>query len=207
MEPTGSLSLEHRPDGSPRGASLLATCARCERLHRAEPLDFNPLCAICAAEHATMRSLGMRGCYPLSAAAIAAELTRRAPGNYALGYREDGRFVVFYVGRSDSDLRRSLQDWVGAPSRYDRHAPSGRAAWDTRPRGPLPFGTPTLGHVGRAGDSGYTHFAYSYAPSARGALEKEQRNYDDFGGRAALDNERPPIASPYGAGDGPAQRT
>jgi len=51
---------------------------------------------------------------------------------------------------------------------------------------------PALGRVGVDADSGYTHFAYSYAPSAEAAFEKECRNYDDFGGSRELDNEAPP---------------
>jgi hypothetical protein len=55
---------------------------------------------------------------------------------------------VFYVGRSDSDVRQCLHEWVGT-----------------------------------------TRFAYSHAPSAAAAFEKECRNSDDFGGRGELDNE------------------
>ena len=189
----------------PRNGSLLATCRVCERLHHASPLEFNPICSVCAADRATMRSLGMKGSYPLSDEAIAAEIDRTSPGNYALGYLHEGRFVVFYVGRSDSDLKQRLQGWVDLPSRYERFAPSGMAAWSTRRRGATPLGTPSLGRVGSAGDSSYTRFAYSYASSPEMALEKELRNYDDFGGRGELDNERPP-ARLETTGDDPAYR-
>lgn len=174
------------------GTTVLASCEDCERLHPAAPLEFNPVCRFCAAERATMQSLGMKGSFPLSSAAIAAELKRTSPGNYALGYLDDGRFVVFYVGRSDSDLKQHLQDWVGTPSRYDRFAPSGMAAWGLRRRGATPLASPAWGRVGQAGQSSYTHFAYCYASSAEAAIAKERRNYDDFGGCAALDNERAP---------------
>lgn len=187
---TAAEGPEHAPDL--RATTVLASCADCERLHPAAPLEFNPVCRFCAAERATMRCLGMKGSFPLTSSAIAAELGRTSPGNYALGYLEEGRFVVFYVGRSDSNLKRRLENWVDIPSRYDRFAPSGMAAWGSRRRGATPLASPAWGRVGRAAQSSYTHFAYSYAPSAEAALAKEWRNYDDFGGCAGLDNERSP---------------
>ena len=42
-------------------------------------------------------------------------------------------------------------------------------------------------------ESGYTHFAYSYARSAEEAYAREWRNYDAFGGRCGLDNEFEPF--------------
>ena len=48
------------------------------------------------------------------------------------------------------------------------------------------------GRVGGEVESGYTRFAYSYAPSAEAAFAKEWRNYDDFGGSDGLDNAMPP---------------
>ena len=134
----------------------------------------------------------MSGSYPLTAEAIDEKLTRKSPGNYALGYLDSGTFMVFYVGRSDSDLRRRLHAWVGAPSRYERFAPSARAAWGVHRRGLLPLDVSTQEHVGVDVDDRYTRFAYSYAPSADAAFAKEWRNYDAFGGRDALDNAVPP---------------
>jgi hypothetical protein len=119
-----------------------------------------------------MRSLEMRGSYPLSDQAIDNALTRPSPGNYALGYMEDNTFKVFFVGRSDADVRKRLHEWVGMPSRYEKYASPAKASWNA--------------------DSSYTRFAYSYAPSAEAAFEKECRNYDDFGGNCELDNERRP---------------
>ena len=169
----------------------LVRCFWCEQLHPAE----NPLsvCPACAARFATMRSLAMSGSYPLSDAGIDAALPRTSPGNYALGYLDGDAFMVCYVGRSDSDLRRRLHEWVGMPSSYERYAPAGRAAWAIRPRGlgPPGLGTPALGRVGNV-ESSYTRFAYSYARSAEAAFEKECRNYEDFGGNGGLDNELPP---------------
>jgi hypothetical protein len=50
---------------------------------------------------------------------------------------------------------------------------------------------PALGAVANA-ETSYTRFAYSYAPSAEAAFERECRNYDDFGGSRELDNEARP---------------
>ena len=142
-----------------------------------------------------MGLLGMSGPYPLTDEAIDAALIRTSPGNYALGYMDGTAFVVFYVGRSDSDLNQRLHGWVDAPSRYERYAPSTRASCGTRLRGPLPLDTPALDHVGMGVDSSYTRFAYSYAPSAEAAFEKECQNYDDFGGSGGLDNAARPVSA------------
>jgi hypothetical protein len=133
----------------------------------------------------------MRGSYALSDQAIDDALTRASPGNYALGYMEDNTFKVFFVGRSDADVRKRLHEWVGMPSRYEKYASPAKASWGVHRRGWFPVDAPALGRVGNA-DSSYTRFAYSYAPSAEAAFEKECRNYDDFGGNCELDNERRP---------------
>jgi hypothetical protein len=136
----------------------------------------------------------MNGCYPLEHATIDQALTRRSPGNYALGYMDGGVFRVFYVGRSDSDVRRRLHEWVGMPSRYETHASSAKAPWGAHRYGALPLDVPVLDRVGNAEDS-YTSFAYRYAPSAEEAYAREWRNYDSFGGSHGLDNETPPAQS------------
>jgi hypothetical protein len=143
-----------------------------------------------------MRSLEMNGSYPLSDEAIDEALTQTSPGNYALGYMDGDTFNVFYVGRSDSDVRQCLHDWVGMPSRYQNYASPAKAPWGVHHRGQLPVDAPSLGRVGNA-ESSYTHFAYSYARSAEEAYSKECRNYDDFGGSHVLDNENQPV-SPAG---------
>jgi hypothetical protein len=172
---------------------LLVSCIGCEKLHRAEhSSEFNPVCRTCAARHSIMQSLEMSGSYPLTDVAIDETISRTSPGNYALGYMDDTSFVVFYVGRADSDVRQRLHDWVDAPSRYSRYAPISKAPWDSRRRGLMPMGAPAPGRVGVDVDSSYTRFAYSYAPSAEAAFEKQCRNYDDFGTSDALDNEGPP---------------
>ncbi len=185
-------SADSRSD-PPQDALPLVSCFWCERLHPGKhPLS---VCAICAARYATMRSLEMLGSYPLSDQAIDDALTRTSPGNYALGYMEDDAFHVFFVGRSDSDVRRRLHEWVGMPSRYEKYASPAKASWGVHRRRRFPVDAPAFGRVGNA-DSSYTRFAYSYAASAEAAFEKECRNYDDFGGGRELDNEGRPAPAP-----------
>ena len=146
-----------------------------------------------------MRSLEMNGSYLLSDDAIDEALARTSPGNYALGYMDGDTFNVFYVGRSDADVRQRLHEWVGMPSRYENHASLAKASWGMHRRGPLPVDAPALDRVGNA-ESSYTRFAYSYARSAEEAYAKEWRNYDTFGGSHWLDNEtRPVYAAATGA--------
>jgi hypothetical protein len=139
-----------------------------------------------------MRSLEMRGSYPLDAESIDNLITRTSAGNYALGYMDGGEFNVFYVGRSDSDLKRRLHEWVGMPSRDERYASAAQASWGVHSRSSLPGCAPALARVGSAA-SAYTRFAYSYARSAKEAYAKEWRNFDAFGGRRGLDNETEPF--------------
>jgi len=141
-----------------------------------------------------MGSLGMSGCYPLSDTAIDEALARTSPGNYALGYLDGDAFRVFYVGRSDSDVKRRLHEWVGMPSRYVQYASPAKAPWSIHHRGKLPVDQPAFGRVENA-ETRYTHFAYSYAGSAHEAYAKEWRNYDAFGGRHGLDNEAEPFSA------------
>ena len=181
MDGTEERSASDAPPGP-------VPCFWCERLHEGDhPLS---VCPTCRNRLSIMRSLGMHGSYPLNDEAIDEALTRRSPGNYALGYMDDDTFVVFYVGCSASDVRQRLHEWVGTPSRCERHAPQAKASWGVRRRGSFPVDAPALAPVANA-ETSYTRFAYSYAPSAEAAFERECRNYDDFGGRA-LDNEAPP---------------
>jgi len=178
-----------------RQASRRASCFWCEALHRAaRPLSVCPRCvATYRAKSFPLGLLGMDGPYPLTDEAIDEALLRTSPGNYALGYMEDAVFVVFYVGRSDADLRTRLHDWVGAPTRYERYAPATRAPFRSRLRGFLPLDTPALVQVGMDVDSSYTRFAYSYTSSAQAAFTEECRNYHDFGANRGLDNETHPV--------------
>jgi hypothetical protein len=125
MEQSRDRDFADGPSDIVHEALLLVSCIGCEKLHRAEhSFEFNPVCSSCTARVSIMQSLEMTGSYPLSDEAIDETMSRTSPGNYALGYMDDTSFDVFYVGRSDSDVRQRLHDWVGAPSRYDRYAPA-----------------------------------------------------------------------------------
>jgi hypothetical protein len=173
-------------------ALSLVSCFWCERIHPGQhPLS---VCPACTEKYSTMQSLEMSGSYPLSDKAIDQALTRTSPGNYALGYMDGDTFRVFYVGRSDSDVRQRLHEWVGMPSRYENYASPAKAPWGVHRGGQLPVDAPALRRVGNA-ESSYTRFAYSYARSAQEACAKEWRNYDAFGGSHGLDNESQPVSA------------
>jgi hypothetical protein len=169
--------------------STQMSCFWCERRHPAEhPLS---VCPACTARYATLQSLEMCGCYPLSEEAIDALITSTSPGNYALGFLDGESFRVFYVGRSDSDVRQRLHEWVDTPSQYEKYSSPAKASWGVRRRTHFPVDTPALVRVGNAA-SAYTRFAFSYARSAGEAYAKEWRNYDAFGGSHGLDNDTEP---------------
>jgi len=166
-------------------------CFWCDRSHSGEhPLS---VCRACTARYAMMQSLEMSKAYALSDEVIDQELMRTSAGNYALGYMDGDTFAVFYVGRSDCDVRQRLHEWVGVPSRYESHASAAKASWGVHRRGQLPLDAPANAPVGSA-ESSYTYFAYSYARSADEAYAQECRNYDAFGGRNGLDNAAEPIS-------------
>ncbi len=192
MEQGESRGFTDRASEIVREAPLLVSCFWCERLHPGEhPLS---VCPACAARYSIMRSLEMNGSYPLSDEAIDEVVTQTSAGNYALGYMDGDTFDVFYVGRSDSDVRQRLHEWVGLPSRYENYASPAKASWGVHRRGKLPVDAPALDRVGNA-ESSYTCFAYSYARSAEEAYAKECRNYDAFGGSHGLDNENQPVSA------------
>lgn len=61
-----------------------------------------------------MANLGMTGPYELTKENIDNNVTRTSAGNYALTNSVvNGKFVVEYVGRSDSDVNARLKTWVG----------------------------------------------------------------------------------------------
>ena len=170
----------------------LVSCFWCEQVHLGE--YSLSVCSVCSANYSTLRSLEMSGSYPLSDSVVDEILTRVSPGNFALGYMDGDSFSVFFVGRSDSDVKERLHEWVGMPSKGERFASNAKAPWAVHNRGQVPLDLPTFGCVGNA-DSRYTHFAYSYADSPTAAFEKERRNFGDFGGCWALDNQTEPMTA------------
>ncbi|MBA7693889.1 hypothetical protein ES703_102485 [subsurface metagenome] len=90
-----------------------------------------------------MASLGMQGSYTFSSAKIDEVITRTSAGNYALGYtKDDGTFVVQYVGRSDTDLNAELKAKLN--SKYKKfkyaYATSPKAAFEKECRNYHDFG-------------------------------------------------------------------
>lgn len=131
--------------------------------------------------------------YPLTEDKINEVVTQTSPGSYALGYMDGQSFMVFYVGRSDSDVNAGLRGWVGVEGGSGRYGPSTKAAFGTRRRHSSRFDTPALASAGIAADGGYTHFEFCYSPSAESAFEGECCAYHDFGGTyGSLDNRRHP---------------
>ena len=56
-----------------------------------------------------MASLGMNGPYDFNVSSIDSKITKKGPGNYALGYSKEKTFFVKCVGRSDTDIKRMLE--------------------------------------------------------------------------------------------------
>jgi hypothetical protein len=81
-----------------------------------------------------MASSGLFGPYPLTGGGVSSSVKGVGPGAYALGYTDQQRntFVVQYVGRSDDDLAKRLNDHV--PEKYQQFKygfyPSAKAAFD-----------------------------------------------------------------------------
>jgi len=91
-----------------------------------------------------MASLGMQGSYALDLSTIDQQVTKKSPGNYALGYLKDSTFYVQYVGRADIDINARLKQHVGEG--YQRfkfsYATSPKAAFEKECRNYHDFGGP-----------------------------------------------------------------
>ena len=62
-----------------------------------------------------MASLNMIGPFKLNAERVDEIINKGIPGNYAYGHlKENGRFVVEYVGRSDTDLNDRIKHGIGS---------------------------------------------------------------------------------------------
>lgn len=82
-----------------------------------------------------MASLNMGISYDFTNEKIDEKVEAGKIGNYALGYMDDGTFIVKYVGRSDTDLNRRLKEHLGEhPKSYKRfkfsYASSEKAAFE-----------------------------------------------------------------------------
>ena len=66
-----------------------------------------------------MPASGLFGPYPLTQKGVSDNVVGKGPGAYALGQtNNNGEFVVQYVGRSDDDLAKRLQDHT--PEHYQQ---------------------------------------------------------------------------------------
>ena len=80
-----------------------------------------------------MATLGMEGPYVFISSEIDRVVTRTSPGNYALGYtKDDGTFIVQYVGRSDSDVNQEIKAKLGSKYKNFKYsyATSSKAAFE-----------------------------------------------------------------------------
>ena len=67
----------------------------------------------------TMTKTGLSGPHRLTFDAIAAAVTRRSAGVFALGHADaQGRFCINHIGRSDLDLRNRLFDCIGSEALF-----------------------------------------------------------------------------------------
>ena len=77
----------------------------------------------------------MEGPYSFTREKVDEKITRRSPGNYALGHVRDNTFYVCYVGRSDDDINKRLKQWLDKkPEKYTHfkfsYATSPKAAFE-----------------------------------------------------------------------------
>ncbi len=64
-----------------------------------------------------MPSLGMKGPFPLTPEKVDELIRGSYRGNFAVGYmKENGAFVVRYIGRADNDLAATLKAHPADPS-------------------------------------------------------------------------------------------
>ena len=73
-----------------------------------------------------MANAGLRGPFPLTENGINRNVTRRSPGAYALGHSADNTFYIYYIGRSDADVRDRLHYHKGTQRefKYEYYASS-----------------------------------------------------------------------------------
>ena len=106
-----------------------------------------------------MASLGMEGSFDLSVVEIGRRITKTQAGNYALGKMDGAKFIVQYVGRSDSDVATRLKQHVGKYPKFKfSYATSPKAAFEKECNNFHDFGAEksldNKIHPGRPADSG-----------------------------------------------------
>ena len=89
-----------------------------------------------------MASLDLNGPFDLSVAEIGRQITKTEAGNYALGKMDGTKFIVQYVGRSDSDVATRLKQHVGKYPKFKfSYATSPKAAFEKECKNFHDFGT------------------------------------------------------------------
>jgi hypothetical protein len=75
---------------------------------------------------------GLSGPHKLAFDAIEAAVMRKSPGVFALGHADpSGRFCVNHIGRSDSDVKARLLDYIGSDLLFKfGYFPTSRAAFE-----------------------------------------------------------------------------
>jgi len=88
-----------------------------------------------------MPNLNMNGPFELNEEVLSLRVTIKSPGNFALGYTNDKKFVVRYIGRSDTDIRAALTQYIGQYThfKYSYYAEA-KAAFDKHCRNFHDFG-------------------------------------------------------------------
>jgi hypothetical protein len=61
---------------------------------------------------------GLKGSFPLTAESIDKEVKHIAPGAFALGNLHEGKFQTLYVGRSDTNLNKTLKQCLRQTTRF-----------------------------------------------------------------------------------------
>ena len=60
-----------------------------------------------------MPVLNMYGPFELTDKEIDRTITKISPGNYVFGFNKKNKFYVYYIGRSDKNLKDSLKKQIG----------------------------------------------------------------------------------------------
>jgi hypothetical protein len=106
-----------------------------------------------------MTSLNMDGEFDLTIDSINREVNMASPGNYALGHINNNKFIVEYIGRSDSDINARLKQHVGKYNKFKySYATSPKSAFEKECKNFHDFGGALLDneiHPDRPKDSGW----------------------------------------------------
>lgn len=92
-----------------------------------------------------MATLEMNGPFDLTPRSVNQEIPAAARGNYALGRMNGLKFIVMYVGRSDTCLNTRLKHWEGEYPKFKYSiASSAREAFEKECRNYHDFGETSI---------------------------------------------------------------